>query len=451
MSAPRQDLGGPVGGGPPSPVDELHEALAVVDALVSLRVEERRAAPGDRLTGATDGEGLPPRARFGRVGPLAELIAGAALSDAEAVLVVAALAPLVDERFAARYAELSHRPGVRGLTGEVGRTLVSRTFRGRLDATLAVSAQGRLRARGLLVADPAPEGGTDVEAVLRPAPALQAALLGMPATPPTATADYPARPLTTVHSLEDVVLPGAVRQRLGELRDRIVHRDAVVDAWGFGAHHDNVAGLVALFHGPSGTGKTMTAAALSVSVGLPAYVVDLSALVSKYIGETEKALGRVFDRAARERCLLVFDEADAVFGARTEVGDAHDRYANQEVSYLLARIEQHPGTVVLTTNLLGNIDPAFQRRIHVLVEFPAPGPVERQRLWRSVAPRGLPLAPDLDLAALASRYALTGAQIRDATLEAAYLAAAEGGVVGAEQLATGIRRQLEKAGKAVPR
>ncbi len=134
----------------------------------------------------------------------------------------------------------------------------------------------------------------------------------------------------------------------------------------------------------------MTAAALAASVGLSAYMVDLSALVSKYVGETEKSLSKVFDRAAREHCLLVFDEADAVFGARTEVDDAHDRYANQEVSYLLSRIEQHPGTVVLTTNLIANIDAAFQRRIHVMVEFPEPGPGERERLWRTVLPERMP-------------------------------------------------------------
>ena len=451
MSGPRRDGEPGAGDSSTSPVDELRGALEVVDALVSLRLEERRGGPGHRAPPAADGEGLPPRRRFGRVGPLAEVIAGAGLSDAEAAVLVAALAPHVDERFAVRYAALCDRPGVRGLTGEVARTLASRTFRGRLDATLAVSPQGRLRSAGLLVADQPPDGGTELEAVLRPEPALLAFLLGMPPPPQAATADFPARALTTVHTLEDVVLPGAVRGRLGELRDRIVQRDVVVEDWGFATHHDNVTGLVALLHGPPGTGKTMTAAALAVSAGLPAYIVDLSALVSKYIGETEKALARVFDRAARERCLLVFDEADAVFGARTEVGDAHDRYANQEVSYLLARIEQHPGAVVLTTNLLGNIDPAFQRRIHVLVEFPAPGLAERQRLWKVVAPRQLPMAADIDLAALAARYPLTGAQIRDATLEAAYLAAANGGVVGEEYLVTGIKRQLEKAGKAVPR
>ena len=439
---------------PRAPAAELRAALEALDALIAVRVEERRGGPAARPLGLEGvGEGLPSRRRFDGVGPLAEVIALSDLNDAEAVVLVAAVAPYVDERYVALYAGLTDRPDVRGLTGEVARSLVARSFVARLDATTLLSARGRLRALGLLVVDGSEDRPGDLTGVLRPAPALLAWLLGLPPQEEAtvATADFPARRLHTVHSLDDVVLPAAARARIEDLRARILHRDTVVEDWGFGAHHDHASGLVALFHGVPGTGKTMTAAALAVSAGLPAYVVDLSALVSKFIGETEKALARVFERAERERCLLVFDEADAVFGARTEVSDAHDRYANQEVSYLLSRIEQHPGVVVLTTNLVANIDPAFQRRIHVLVEFQLPGPAERERLWASVAPARLPVEPGLDLAALAQRYPLTGAQIRDATVDAAYVAAANGQVVTQEHLVTGIRRQFEKAGKTVPR
>jgi SpoVK/Ycf46/Vps4 family AAA+-type ATPase len=266
-----------------------------------------------------------------------------------------------------------------------------------------------------------------------------------------ATADFPARRLTTVYTLDDVVLPGSARGRVTDLCDRIAHRELVVGEWGFGRHHDNTSGLISLFHGPPGTGKTMTAAALARATGMPAYLIDLSALVSKYIGETEKSLAKIFDRSARERCILVFDEADAVFGRRTEVADSHDRYANQEVSYLLSRIEQHPGVVVLTTNLLANIDEAFQRRIHVLIEVPEPGPGERARLWHSALPHDLPIAQGLDLDDLARRFPLSGAQIRDAVLDAAYLAASNGRLVTKEHLETGIHRQFEKAGRTAPR
>ncbi|KRC88791.1 hypothetical protein ASE25_13255 [Terrabacter sp. Root85] len=429
-------------------VAELRAAFEILDALVAVRIEERRGGPAGRPLGLEgDGEGLPSLDRFAGVGPLAELVTLTGLSAAEAVILVAAVAPHADERFAVRYGALTDRQSVVGLTGEVARTLVARSFRGRLDATVLLSSQGRLRAQGLLSLDPP----GDLSGALRPDPSLVAWLLGLPAEVPVASSDFPARPLTTVHTLADVVLPAAARTRVDDLAARITQRDTVVDDWGFGAHHDNASGLIALFHGPPGTGKTMTAAALAASAGLPAYLVDLSALVSKYIGETEKALAKVFERAARERCVLVFDEADAVFGARTEVGDAHDRYANQEVSYLLSRVEQHPGIVVLTSNLLANIDTAFQRRIHVMVEFPEPGPGERERLWAAVAPASLPMDPAIDLRDLARRFPLTGAQIRDATLDAAYLAASNGRVVTTAHLLDGIRRQFEKAGRTVPR
>jgi hypothetical protein len=431
----------------PAPVAELRDALEMLDALIQVRLEERRGGPGGRrLSIDEDGEGLPDVRRFHGTGPLAELVATAGLSVAEAVVLVAAVAPYADERFGALYGMLTDRPGIAGLTGEVARTLMARSFRGRLDAAVMLSARGRLRGQGLLSL--APPG--DLSGALTPEPGLVAWVLGRPSEPEVASSQFPARPLATVHSLADVVLPAVARARVDELAARITHRDLVVGDWGFGAHHDNAAGLIALFHGPPGTGKTMTAAAIAASVDVPAYLVDLSALISKYIGETEKALAKVFDRAARQRCILVFDEADAVFGARTEVGDAHDRYANQEVSYLLSRIEQHSGVVILTTNFVANIDAAFQRRIHVMVEFPEPGPAERERLWAAVAPPRLPVDGRVDLAALAHRYPLTGAQIREATVDAAYLAAANGRVVTGEHLVTGIRRQYEKAGKSVP-
>jgi hypothetical protein len=425
----------------------LRSALTSLETVIAVRLEERRGGPGVRPLGVEDAdEGIPPRERYR--GRIAELVEAADLSAAEALILVAALAPAVDERFDQLFCELTDRPDVRGLTGEVARTLVARTFAGRLAATALLDPGAPLVASGLLTLD-RPD---DLCGRVIADPNLVRWVLGLPPGPqPASTADFPARPLTTVHTLDDVVLPGPARRRISDLEDRIAHRNLVVDTWGFGRHHDHSSGLIALFHGPPGTGKTMTAAALARSTGLPAYLVDLSALVSKYIGETEKSLAKVFDRAVREGCVLVFDEADAIFGRRTEVSDAHDRYANQEVSYLLTRIEQHPGVVILTTNLLANIDEAFQRRIHVMVEFPDPGPAERARLWRAVLPRPLPVDAAVDLDGLARRYDLSGAQIRDATLDAAYLAAADGRVVTEAYLLTGIQRQFEKAGRTAPR
>jgi hypothetical protein len=428
-------------------VRELHAVLGLLHDVVRLRIEERRGGPEHWALPEPDGdEGIPPLERYAGEGPLAVTVELGALTAAEALVLVAAVAPFVDERFAAAYALLADRPGVGGLTGEVARTLAARTLRGRLDATAMLAETAPLRVGGLLRLDP-PDA---LAGTLRPEPGLLAWLLGQPPPGQQPSADYPARPLSTVHGLDDVILPPRAQARVRDVRDRVRHHEQVVDAWGFGRHHDNVTGLVALFHGPPGTGKTMTAAAIAASVGLAAQVVDLSALVSKYIGETEKALATVFARAERERCVLVFDEADAVFGTRTEISDAHDRYANQEVSYLLSRIEAHPGVVILTTNLLGNIDAAFQRRVHVLVEFPPPGRAEREQLWRRVFPAAAPLAGDVDLVELAERFPVTGAQIRDAAVEAAYLAAAAGGPITHELLVAGVRRQYDKAGRTAP-
>lgn len=430
-----------------SPTGSLGEVLTALDALIGVRLEQRA---GDAIARPSDDDGadaLPAAATLRAHGPLADVMSTAGLSPAEALVALAAVAPAIDERYDALYRRLSDRQDAPGLTGDVARTLVARTLEARLAATAMLSPRGRLRAMGLLDVE-AP--GT-MAARLAPDPELVSWLLGLPEGVAAQRGEFPARALSTVHSLDDVVLPGPARDRVDDLVARIAHRDLVVGEWGFGAHHDNTAGLVALFHGPPGTGKTMTAAAIARSTGLPAHLVDLSSLISKYIGETEKHLAAIFDRAARERCILVFDEADAIFGRRTEVADAHDRYANQEVSYLLSRIEQHPGVVILTTNLLANIDDAFQRRIHVMVEFPSPGVAERTRLWRTVLPPALPVDDAVDLDDLAHRYPLTGAQIRDAGLDAAYLAASAEHTVTHAHLVDGVRRQFEKAGRTAPR
>lgn len=444
--------GGAAPTGELGPAVELRNALDMLDAVIEIRLQERdgrhrHGSPSEwRPSDAPGAEAIPDLSRYDGVGPLAVAIAMAGLTEAEALVLVAAIAPYIDERYCSVYGLLSERKGVDGLTGEVARTLVANSFGARLAANVMLGAHGALRSAGLLTLDP-PE---DLAGRLVPERGLVAWVLGMPASAPQATSDFPARPLTTVHTLDDVVLPARARQRIRELESRLQHRDKVVAEWGFGRHHDNASGLVALFHGAPGTGKTMTAAAIAASAGLPAYVVDLSALVSKYIGETEKALAKVFERAEREGFVLVFDEADAVFGSRTEVSDSHDRYANQEVSYLLTRIESHPGVVILTTNLLGNIDEAFRRRIHVLVEFTPPGLAERETLWSRALPPQTPVTSDLDLRGLAERYPLTGAQIRDASIESAYLAAAAGTPVTGALLEHGVRRQYDKAGKTVP-
>jgi SpoVK/Ycf46/Vps4 family AAA+-type ATPase len=207
------------------------------------------------------------------------------------------------------------------------------------------------------------------------------------------------------------------------------------------------AGVTAMFAGPPGTGKTLSASLIAQALGLELFRIDLAGVVSKYIGETEKNLDRVFRAAYRSNAVLFFDEADALFGKRTEVKDAHDRYANVETSYLLQKLEAFEGLAVLATNLKKNIDPAFMRRIEVLVDFPFPNAASRLKLWTALIPQAMPRAPGLDLAFLAERFELSGGHIKNAVQAAALTSAAEGAEVGMGHLLHGVRWELQKQGK----
>jgi SpoVK/Ycf46/Vps4 family AAA+-type ATPase len=209
--------------------------------------------------------------------------------------------------------------------------------------------------------------------------------------------------------------------------------------------------VAALFAGESGTGKTLAAEVVAGELGLDLYVVELSALVDKYVGETEKNLERLFAEADRVDAVILFDEADAVFGKRSETKDAHDRYANMESAYLLQRLESFNGVALLTTNLRANIDDAFTRRFDLIVDFPFPDAALRKALWQRCLAGPVPLAPDVAdgsaLDSVADRFELAGGAIRAAATTAAYLAAAGGHAVGAEDLLTGARREYRKMGR----
>jgi SpoVK/Ycf46/Vps4 family AAA+-type ATPase len=205
-----------------------------------------------------------------------------------------------------------------------------------------------------------------------------------------------------------------------------------------------------LFAGPPGTGKTLSAEVLAGELGVDLLVVDVSRVVSKWIGETEKNLSSVFDAAERSQAVLVFDEADALFGKRTEVSDAHDRYANLETAYLLSRIEAFEGLVILTTNLRQNIDPAFLRRLEIVVDFSEPDVTERRVLWRRHIPEHAPLAPDLSLQELATLYPVVGGLIRNAAVAAGFLAASEQAPISRRHVIRAIFREYEKSGRAFP-
>ena len=249
------------------------------------------------------------------------------------------------------------------------------------------------------------------------------------------------------HRWEDLVLPPATLRRVREIAAAVEHRHRVYTTWGFGRRVGTGQGLKALFAGVSGTGKTMTASVIARELGLDLFKIDLSGVVSKYIGETEKNLDRIFRAAHASNAILFFDEADALFGKRSEVKDAHDRYANIEVSYLLQKMDEHEGVVVLATNLRKNIDEAFARRMHYIIEFPMPDIPHREQLWRGMFPAEAPLADDVDFAFLARQFALAGGDIQNVALDAAFLAAQDGGVIAMPQLVSAIARQMNKQGR----
>jgi SpoVK/Ycf46/Vps4 family AAA+-type ATPase len=225
---------------------------------------------------------------------------------------------------------------------------------------------------------------------------------------------------------KDVVLSDEIYDRVVEFLNFARHRQTVMRDMGFGRKLAYGRGLSALFSGPPGTGKTMICTLLAKELGMELYRIDLSQVVNKYIGETEKNLGRVFDEAARGQVMLLFDEADSIFSKRTEVKSSNDRYANLEVNYLLQRMEGHEGIVVMTTNAESSIDRAFLRRIRFRVRFPAPTDADRERLWKGMVPKEVKLAPDVDFRALAVRFPMAGGNIMNALVRATMSATAAG-------------------------
>jgi vesicle-fusing ATPase len=214
---------------------------------------------------------------------------------------------------------------------------------------------------------------------------------------------------------------------VADLAQQVRHRAQVYDTWGFGRSSARGLGITALFTGESGTGKTMAAEVIAGELGHDLYRIDLSAVVSKYIGETEKNLRSVFDSAEASGAVLLFDEADALFGRRSDVKDSHDRYANLEVAYLLQRMESYGGLAILTTNLRANVDRAFLRRLRFVIQFPVPDEAARSEIWRRTFPADAPL-DRIDFAAL-GRLQISGGSIRAIALAAAFGAAADGGVI----------------------
>jgi AAA+ superfamily predicted ATPase len=258
--------------------------------------------------------------------------------------------------------------------------------------------------------------------------------------------DLAAR-LSPGYSFDDLVLPERQRDQLRSISAYLRHRDRVLSEWGYERTVARTQGLKVLFAGESGTGKTMAAQVLAAELGLDLFRVDLATVVSKYIGETEKNLERIFTAADGSNAILFFDEADALFGKRSEVSDSHDRYANIEVAYLLQRMEIYPGAAILATNFKRNIDEAFIRRLDFVVDFPFPEADDRKKIWQLVLPQAAPVADDIELDFLATQFKLSGGAIRNCSLAAAFRAADENSEISMGHLVRAVAQEYSKQGR----
>ena len=253
--------------------------------------------------------------------------------------------------------------------------------------------------------------------------------------------------ITVTQTWDDLVLPSDQFDQLIELVARIQHRSEVLEDWGFADKVGRGTGVAALLSGPPGTGKTMVAGLIANELGLDLYQVDVSRVVSKYIGETEKNLSVIFDAAESGHAILLFDEADSLFAKRSEVKSSNDRYANQEVNYLLQRIEQFQGISLLTTNHDHSLDEALRRRLSLHIRFPTPDEAQRALLWRAMLPSRAPVGADIDFGLLAQRFVMTGGYIRNAAVRAAYLASHERTAIEMNHLVRAARAEYEGMGK----
>lgn len=411
-------------------------------------------------------DALPPPSLADNTGSYAAAVLRHQLDPAERLLMVLALAPVlrpqlldvlasVNPTTQRPFTEFGTHLGPGGVLLPTVETacflLAGDALAARLTALQRLAPTQRLAQLDLLHVAPPPgeSSGTSVlQGLLQASSTFLAQALPGPALPQFADRTALATRVRTGLAWTDLVLPAATLAQLDDIGLWLTHGAQLLNEWGFGRRTG--AGHVSLFHGPPGTGKTLSACLLGERCGREVHRVDLSLVVSKYIGETEKNLSRLFDAAEREGWILFFDEADALFGKRTGVGDSHDRYANQEVSYLLQRIESFGGVVVLASNMKHNIDDAFLRRFQSVIHFPLPKTPERLRLWREAIPAAVTPDASLDLPRLAQQHELSGGTIINVLRHACLRSLARGdAVLRSEDVDEGVRRELLKEGRAL--
>jgi hypothetical protein len=439
--------------------------LAWLEAVMSARFAAYGGQGGEGET-PPEPPGPPSLARAS--GPYAELVRELNLAPAERLVLALALAPylapaaldpflLTNQATGRRFTEFG------GLTGqshagflpsaETALFLLAgedRAARLAFDDLFAPDAP--LVRRGVLVVDLRHPDEPPLAGALRvSAPGMHLLLKGAEFVA-RASADFPATPITTPLEWRDLVLDARVSEQVEMIVSWQQHRDTLMDEWGLSRRLK--PGYRCLFYGGPGTGKTLTAALIGKRVEVPVYRVDLSRVVSKWIGETEKNLASLFDHAEHQNWILFFDEADALFGKRTDASSANDRHANQQIAYLLQRLEDFPGVVILATNQQSHFDEAFARRFQSAVLFPMPDVAQRERLWRETfgAARGVEIAADIDFARIARDHELAGGAIINVLRYAALMAVARTPpVIHAADLIDGIRRERQKDGQYVSR
>jgi hypothetical protein len=347
----------------------------------------------------------------------------------ELVLILLALTPHLQPDFfskiiAAHLPEGGDFPefgGVKGAshrgilpTGETAQFILARgDLENRLKIQRLLSSDHWFAHKDILWLEPVPAGEPVLSGRLVLDPEIVELLTIGTVSKPRFSIDFPAEYIDTAMEWDDLVLHPKTQQQICEIQNWITHRETLLYDWGM--QKKIKPGYRALFYGPPGTGKTLTATLLGKHTGKDVFRIDLSRVVSKYIGETEKNLSKLFDKAENKDWILFFDEADALFGKRTDIRDAHDKYANQEIAYLLQRIENFNGLVILASNQRGNIDDAFTRRFQAIVHFPMPTPEERCELWQKILPPQINIAADIDWRQVAARYELSGAGILNVT------------------------------------
>jgi DNA polymerase III delta prime subunit len=403
----------------------------------------------------------PPPALPGAGPAYAEAVRDAALSDAERLILILAILPhlrpqaldslLIRNQASERRftefggAEAGGRSGFRPTRETALFMLAGEDMDQRLAALRLFEPDRPLQARHILeLPDEPGEAGPWLPLVV--SERWIGRLTTGAATAPRFGPAFPAQRLETAYEWDDLVLGESVRAEIEDVLAWVKHERVLMRDWGLARHVK--PGYRALFHGPPGTGKTVTAAVLGKTLDLPVYRVDLSRVVSKWIGETEKNLAALFDQAAEGGMILFFDEADALFGKRGDTRSANDRHANQQIAYLLQRIEECPGVVILASNLKGNIDAAFARRFQAMVYFPMPDAEARQRLWEG-AFAGLPdgRIESRNFAAIARKHELSGGSIVNVLRHACTQAAAREAAIGESDLKAGIARELLKEGR----